>query len=479
MAERPAADERTVPDARAEAAARDAGVLALVGAGAVVLGPEEPGPLRRTTWDQLRVTTGIGIGVEDGRVVVVGPDADVRDWYAERTRGRADPRTLGHADARTPGSAPQLIECEGRLITAGLVDPHTHALFGAPRLDDHARRARGDDYKAIAAAGGGILQSMRDFRGRSEDELVALGAARLGWVAALGTTTVEIKTGYGLEEDAEFRALRAIRRLAAQVPIGVVSTFLGAHEVPPEYRPRRTVWVRLLVEELIPRVGRERLAEFCDVFCEPGVFSLEESEAILLAARAAGLGLKVHADELDPYGGAELAARLGATSADHLGAISAAGVEALAASDTVAVLLPGTLVFLGQARHAPARALVDAGAVVAVATDFNPGSSPSANLPLMMALAVSQARLQPAEAFAAATVNAASALGRGTEGGRIRKGGAADVVVWNCRDPRELAYWYGMPLAWRVFAAGFACHAPEPTVSFSGWRSEPLSPPSS
>jgi imidazolonepropionase len=175
--------------------------------------------------------------------------------------------------------------------------------------------------------------------------------------------------------------------------------------------------VRLLVEELIPRVGRERLAEFCDVFCEPGVFSLEESEAILLAARAAGLGLKVHADELDPYGGAELAARLGATSADHLGAISAAGVEALAASDTVAVILPGTLMFLGKARHAPARALVDAGAVVAVATDFNPGSSPSANLPLMMALAVSQARLQPAEAFAAATVSAARAVGRGPMAG--------------------------------------------------------------
>jgi imidazolonepropionase len=456
---------------RPEPPARPAGVSALVGAGAVVLGPEEPGALRRATWDHLRVTTGVGVGIENGRVALVGPDADVRAWYADRAYRRAG--VPAH-----PGGA-EVVECGGRLVTAGLVDPHTHALFGAPRLDDHARRARGDDYKAIAAAGGGILQSMRDFRGRSEDELVALGVARLGWVAALGTTTVEIKSGYGLEPDAELRALRAIRRLSSVVPISVVATFLGAHEVPPEYRPRREAWVRLLVEELIPRVGRERLAEFCDVFCEPGVFSLEESEAILLAARAAGLGLKVHADELDPYGGAELAARLGATSADHLGAISAAGVEALAASGTVAVILPGTLVFLGKARHAPARALVDAGAVVAVATDFNPGSSPSANLPLMMSLAVSQARLQPAEAFAAATVNAASALGRGADGGRIREGGAADLVVWNCRDPRELAYWYGMPLAWRVFASGFACHAPEPTVSFSGWRSEPLSPPSS
>lgn len=439
------------------------GLSALVGAGAVVLGPEEPGPIRHPTWDHLRITQGVGVGIEAGRIALVAPDADVRDWYEERTHGGAAP--------------PEPIDCAGRLVTAGLVDPHTHALFGAPRLDDHARRARGDDYKSIAAAGGGILQSMRDFRSRGEDELVALGRSRLRWVVALGTTTVEIKSGYGLESDAEFRALRAIRRLAAEGPLHVVATFLGAHEIPPEYRPRREAWVRLLIDELVPRVGREHLAEFCDVFCEPGVFSLEESEAILGAARAAGLGLKVHADELDPYGGAELAARLGATSADHLGAISPAGVEALAASETVAVLLPGTLLFLGKARQAPARALVDAGAVVAVASDFNPGSSPSANVPLMMALAVSQARLQPEEAFAAATVNAACAVGRGADRGRIRAGGPADVTVWNCRDVRELAYWYGMPLAWRVFASGSACLASGPAVSSPGYELDPLSSP--
>ena len=445
------------------------GFSALVGAGAVVLGPEEPGPIRHPTWDHLRITQGVGVGIEAGRIALVAPDADVRDWWEDRAHRRTG--------APAHGARAELVECEGRLVTAGLVDPHTHALFGAPRLDDHARRARGDDYKSIAAAGGGILQSMRDFRSRGEDELVALGRSRLRWVVALGTTTVEIKSGYGLEPDAEFRALRAIRRLAAEGPLHVVATFLGAHETPPEYRPRRGAWVRLLIDELIPRVGREHLAEFCDVFCEPGVFSLEESEAILGAARAAGLGLKVHADELDPYGGAELAARLGATSADHLGAISPAGVEALAASETVAVLLPGTLLFLGKARQAPARALVDAGAVVAVASDFNPGSSPSANLPLMMALAVSQARLQPEEAFAAATVNAACAVGRGADRGRVRAGGPADVTVWNCRDVRELAYWYGMPLAWRVFASGSACLASGPAVSSPGYELDPLSSP--
>jgi imidazolonepropionase len=446
------------------------GVTALVGAGAVVRGPAEPGPLRRPVWDALGVTTGVGVAIADGRVALIAPDREVRAWYREQVHGRGGAHPHAYAE---------LVECEGRIVTPGLVDPHTHAVFGAPRLDDQARRARGDDYKGIAAAGGGILQSMRDFRGRSEDELVALGAGRLAWVGALGTTTIEIKSGYGLEPEAELRALRAIGRLAARGPLAVVPTFLGAHEVPPEYRADRAAWVRLLVEELIPRVGREGLAEFCDVFCEPGVFDLEESEAILRAARGAGLGLKLHADELDPFGGAELAARLGAVSADHLGAISPGGIEALAASGTVAVLLPGTLAFLGKTKQAPARALVDAGAVVALASDFNPGSSPSANLPLMMALAVSQARLQPAEAFAAATVNAAAALGRGAGGGRLRVGGAADVAVWNCRDPRELAYWYGMPLAWRVFAGGFACHGPDAALSSPSCGLRPLSPASS
>jgi len=456
----------------ARAAAAAGGVRALVGAGAVLLGPEAPGPVRRPSWEQLRVVRGVGVGIEGGRIALVAPDGDVRDWFQGRTRGRSDTGTHAGCDA---GAEP--IDCGGRLVTPGLVDPHTHALFGAPRLEDHARRARGDDYKAIAAAGGGILQSMRDFRGRSEDELVALGRERLRWVAALGTTAVEIKSGYGLELQTELRALRAIRRLAEESPLEIVATFLGAHEVPPEHRSRREGWVRLLTEDLIPRVGRQRLAEFCDVFCEPGVFSIEESEAILGAARSAGLRLKLHADELDPHGGAELAARLGATSADHLGAISPAGIEALAASETVAVLLPGTLMFLGEGRQAPARALLDAGAVVALASDFNPGSSPGANLPLMMTLAVSQGRMQPEEALAATTVNAACAIARGDSLGRIRVGAPADLTVWNCRDPRELAYWYGMPLAWLTIALGSACLTHGRGISSAGCELGPLSPP--
>jgi imidazolonepropionase len=432
--------------------------LALLNAGAVAMGPAAAGPVRRPAWDDVGVQRGVGIGIEDGRIALIAPDDEVGEWF------------------HSAPSPDTVVDCEGRLVTAGLVDAHTHAVFGKPRLEDHARRARGESYKEIAAAGGGILSTVEDFRSRGEDELVALAAARLALLASLGTTAVEIKSGYGLALEPELKALRVVARLRQLLPLRLVATFLGAHEVPPEYRSRRDAYIRLVVEEMLPAVVREGLATFCDVFCEPGVFSVEESAAILGVAGAYGLGLKVHADELDPSGGAELAARLGATSADHLGAISAAGIEALAGSETVAVLLPGTLTFLGRSRQAPARALVDAGAIVALATDFNPGSSPGGNLPLMMALAVSQARLQPEEAFLAATVNAAHAVGLSGERGRLAVGLPADLVVWNCRDVRELAYWYGMPLAWRVYASGHPCHGQGPGISSPGSEGRPLSP---
>jgi imidazolonepropionase len=431
--------------------------LGLVGAGAVVTGPAEAGPVRRPTWDDLGIRTDVGVAIEGGRIARLAPDAEVRDWVHE--------------------AGGETVACEGRLVTPGLIDAHTHAIFGIARLADQSRRARGTDYQTIAAEGGGILSSVADFRARGEDELFALTRERLGHLAALGTTTVEVKSGYGLALEHELKALRVLRRLAAELPLRIVPTFLGAHEVPAEYRSRRDAYVRLVIDAMLPAVAGERLAAFCDVFCEPGVFGLDESEAILTAAQRHGLGVKLHADELDPAGGAQLAARLGAAAADHLGAISAAGIDALAASGTVAVLLPGTLLFLGRTRHAPARALLDSGAIVALATDFNPGSSPTANLPLIMALGVSQTRMQPEEAFLAATVNAAHALGQGAEVGRLAPGGRADVVVWNCRDVRELAYWYGMPLAWRTYAAGRPCHRGGGGISSGGWGDSPLSPP--
>jgi imidazolonepropionase len=343
------------------------------------------------------------------------------------------------------------------VIFPGFVDCHTHAVFGAPRLDDHERRALGVDYKAIAAAGGGILQSVRDVRARSEAELEALTRARLRALLGNGATTIEVKSGYGLELDAELKQLRVIRRLAGELPITLVPTFLGAHEVPPEYRNQRDAYVRLVCEEMIPAVAKEQLAQSCDVFCEPGVFSAAESRRILTAAARHGLAVKLHADELDGSGGAELAAELGALSADHLAAISDAGIEALASSSTVAVLLPATMVFLGKRSQAPARRLVDAGAAVALASDYNPGTSPTMSLPLVMALGVSQLGLRHAEVVTAVTINAAAALGLAQDRGRIAPGCVADLVVAAVDDWREVAYWMGRGVVSAVWTAGSAC----------------------
>src|SRR5437870_10457351 len=259
--------------------------------------------------------------------------------------------------AAHPGA--ELAEVHG-VLYPGFVDCHTHAVFGAPRLDDHERRALGEDYKAIAAQGGGILQSVADVRARPPAELVTLTRERVATLLAHGSTTIEVKSGYGLELEAELKQLRVIREVAASVPATLVPTFLGAHEVPPEYRNKRADYVRLVCEEMLPAVAREGLARCCDVFCEPGVFSVAESRQILTAARRHGFAVKLHADELEGSGGAALAAELGALSADHLAAISEPGIRALAASTTGAVLLPATLIFLGKRPQAPVRPLSDA-----------------------------------------------------------------------------------------------------------------------
>jgi len=372
--------------------------------------------------------------IEGDRIAAVGPYRELRE------------------------RAPRATERDvGGVLFPGFVDCHTHAVFGSPRLDDHQRRALGADYKAVAAAGGGILESVRDVRARAEDELARLTGARLAALLAHGSTTIEVKSGYGLDLATELKQLRVVRRLAPEIGASLMPTFLGAHEVPPEYRSRRGAYVRLVCEEMIPAVARERLATSCDVFCEPGVFTLAEARAVLMAARGHGLGLKLHADELDGAGGAELAAELEALSADHLGAVSDAGIRALAASQTVAVLLPATMTFLGKRHQAPARRLIDAGAAVALATDFNPGSSPTPSLPLVMALAVSQLGVRHAEAVTAVTVNAAAALGLAADRGQLAPGFRADVVALGVCDWREAAYWMGANLVSGVWTGGSAC----------------------
>ena len=359
-----------------------------------------------------------------------------------------------------------VVEVSG-VMFPGFIDCHTHAVFGAARLDDHERRALGVDYQAIAAAGGGILQSVRDVRDRSEADLAALTRSRLTALVRQGATTIEVKSGYGLELEAELKQLRVIRRLADELPVTLIPTFLGAHEVPPEYRGNRAAYVRLVCEEMIPAVATEGggLATCCDIFCEPGVFTIAESRQVLAAARAHGLAVKLHADELEGSGGAELAAELGALSADHLAAISEQGLAALAASSTVAVLLPATMIFLGKRSQAPARRLIEAGAAVALATDLNPGTSPTLSLPLVMALGVSQLGLRHAEAVTAVTINAAAALGLAADRGRIASGCVADLVFAAIDDWREVAYWMGTDVVSAVWTAGSACPLKKAPIS--------------
>ena len=374
---------------------------------------------------------------DDGRIAAVGPYRDVQ------------------------GAAPsaQTVEVQGTLFP-GFVDCHTHAIFGAPRLADHERRARGETYQAIAAAGGGILSSVRDLRERDGQDLLHRSRVRLRTMLAHGTTTVEVKSGYGLATEPELKQLEVARALSKAAP-DVIATFLGAHEVPTEFRSQPDAYVDLVVKEMLPAVRSQAVARFCDVFCEPGVFTVPQARRILERARALGFGLKLHADELEPSGGAELAADLGAVSADHLAAISETGIAALAAGATVAVLLPGTMLFLGRTTRAPARRLIDAGAAVALATDFNPGSSPGVSLPLAAMLGVSQLRMLPAEAITAITVNAAAAVGEASTRGQIAPGFRADVVLAAVRDWRELPYWYGANLVRQVWVGGAACHSPE------------------
>jgi imidazolonepropionase len=389
--------------------------------------------------DPAGALAGAAVAVAAGRVLEVGPQAEVL--------------------ARHPHAA--RVDCAGGVLTPGLVDSHTHAVFGRWRTEEYALRCQGVPYMEIARQGGGINASVRDLRGRSEDELVALALPRLAEMLACGTTTAEVKSGYGLSTAAELKTLRAIARLNALQPVELIPTFLGAHEFPPEHRgsaEERERYVSILVEEMIPAVAEEGLARFCDVFMEPGVFDRAQSERILRAGLAHGLRPKLHADELEGSGGAELGAELGAASADHLGDISEAGIRALAGSSTVATLLPGTLFFLGRPRWAPGRALLDAGATVAIATDFNPGSCPSPNLQFSMTAACSRMGMSPAEALRAATAGGAAALELEDGSGTLAPGAPADLVLWKAATVGEIPYRLAAPIVAGVWKSGERQH---------------------
>jgi imidazolonepropionase len=346
---------------------------------------------------------------QEGRITYVGPESRLR------------PDDI-------PASAPRL-DAEGAVVLPGFVDAHTHLVFAGDRDGEIRQRLAGVSYKEIAAAGGGIVRSVAATRAADRATLVTLLRARLDEMLLAGTTTAEVKSGYGLETAAEIRSLEAIREAGESHPVTLVPTFLGAHEVPPEHRDRRERYVEMLVGEMIPEVARRSLATFSDVFCEDGVFTVAESRRILEAARAAGLALRIHADELCWTGGAELAGALGARSADHLLFVSEAGMSALAASGCAATLLPSAAFYLRLGRYAPARALVQAGVPVALATDGNPGGGLSPSMPFAMTVACFAMGLSLEEALGAATLNAAYSLGLDAQRGSLEAGKRADLVV--------------------------------------------------
>jgi imidazolonepropionase len=393
-----------------------------------------PGPRRGAGARELAIVDGGAVAAAGGLVLAAGLEAGVLSSV------EIGPDTVE-------------VDAGGAVVTPGLIDPHTHAVFAATRENEFAMRVSGSTYEEIAEAGGGIRSSVRSLRDAEPETLLERGAATLNRMLAHGTTSVEVKSGYGLSTDSELKMLRVIRDLGSSHVMDVVPTFLGAHEFPDEWREDREGYVDLLVGEMIPAVAAEGLAVFCDVFCEKGVFTVEQSRRVLEAARRHGMEPKLHADELNAGGGAELAAELGAVSADHLVCASDEGIRAMAEAGVVAVLLPGTTLSLGRADYARARKMLEEGVPVALATDCNPGSSMTESMQIIMSLAAMSLRMTPEEVLVAATVNAACACG--LEGaGSVRPGAACDVVVWEVDDHRAIPYHYGVNLVKAVVKRG-------------------------
>ncbi len=340
----------------------------------------------------------------------------------------------------------------------GYVDPHTHPVFYRTREDEFEMRIQGKSYEEIAQMGGGIRNSVRKFRQASFDELTKITYHRIKEFLKYGTTTIEAKSGYGLSVEDEIKSLRILKKVSNTLPITIVPTFLGAHEIPDEYQNRRSAYIDLIINEMIPAVAEEKLAEFCDVFTEENVFSIEESERILLAARDYGMRPKIHADELSYLGGAELAAKVGAISADHLLMVSEQGIHALKDAGVIPVLLPGTAFFLGKNRYAPARKMIAANLPVALATDYNPGSSFTQNMNLILSIACTQMKMLPAETIWASTLNSARAVNREKEMGSIEIDKKADIVLMSIPNYKYIPYHYGMNLVKTVIRHGQVVH---------------------
>jgi imidazolonepropionase len=367
--------------------------------------------------------------VRDGLIVGVGASSDIA--------GKA-------------GQDARVIDAQGSVVMPGYVDAHTHPVFAGTREDEYELRAAGVTYQEIAARGGGILSSVRKTRAASEQELFDLALPRVQWFLSHGTTTIEAKSGYGLTLADELKILRVIRRLGQETPLDLVPTFLGAHEIPEEYRKAdergntRGDYLRLVTDEMMPAVAEQGLARFCDIFCESHVFNAAEARDVLTRAKELGLGLRLHAEQLSLCGGSRLASELEAATADHLEHIDDVGIECLRASGVIAVLLPGAVFNLGLTGYAPARKLIEAGVAIALATDFNPGSSPTPSMQMIHSIACTQMRITPAECITASTINAAYSLGLGGKIGSLEPGKQADIVVFDCADYRQIPYFFGV-----------------------------------
>jgi imidazolonepropionase len=395
------------------------------------------GPRRGAALSNLGILKDGAVLVRDGRIAAVGA----------RSKVEALPES---------GTAEKL-DVEGRVILPGFVDSHTHLIHAASRAEEYELKIAGASYEEIAYKGGGILNSVKKLRTATAAALKARASTALREFAAYGTTTIEAKSGYGLDVTSELKILGLHQELDREQPLDIVSTFLGAHVVPAEYRhtpggPQR--YVGLLVNRLIPEVAERKLAEFCDVFCDRGAFSLAQSEQVLEAGANHGLAPRVHAEQLSRTGATQLGVGLGAASCDHLEQVKTADIRALAKSKTVATLLPGCDFHLGLKEYAPARALIDAGAIVGLATDYNPGTSPTLSIPMVLSLACTQLRMTPAEAITAATVNAAYSLRREKEIASIETGKFADLGVFEVEDYREIPYYFGVNKCWMTIKRG-------------------------
>jgi len=373
-----------------------------------------------------------GMLIRDGKIDILGPSDEIE----KNARGS------------------EIVDARGRVVLPGFVDAHTHLVFAGNRLDDFERRARGETYEQIAKAGGGIWSTVAKTRAANDADLFTQAQKHAAWFLKGGTTTAEAKSGYGLTVEDELKILRVTRRLNQETLLEVVPTFLGAHAIPREDRESPERYVDLVINEMLPRVAKENLAEFCDVFCERGYFDLEQAREILVAAKKLGLKLRMHADQITNSGGAKLAAELNATTADHLEKTEGQGIAAMKSAGVQPVLLPGSVYALGSTFYPRAREMIDAGLAVVIATDFNPGSSPSPSMPMMLSLACTQMKMSPAEAIAASTINAAYSIGRGHKTGSLEIGKLANFAIFDCQDYRELAYWFGFSQTHSVYVRG-------------------------